>query len=167
MVEVIKFQALPRSPEEAPPKGFRKTIPLEVKIKVLLLQGHIFDEDGNIVADVGVIEWDHCPALQERRFDRKAWDTTPPADDPHFIVARVKSGHKAKTKRLTAAQSAVRNRGGAKSEPDVASELEAALQESVKTPLGRKILSRSFPKSDKQKACEQRRKEREQAFDNE
>ena len=80
--------SLPRQPAAAPPKGFRKAIPLKTKVESLLF---------SLGLTAGGIEWDHDPPLAMRTWDPLAQDTIPPANDPRFIVARPIEHHRAKT----------------------------------------------------------------------
>ena len=48
-------------------------------------------------ADDNAVEWDHDPALQLRTWDEEAGDTIPKANDPRYIVPRLKADHARKT----------------------------------------------------------------------
>lgn len=78
----------PREPEEGPPKGYRPHMPMAVKIEAALLA---------LGLDPKTVEWDHDPALQLRRWDKKKKDTIPPANDPRFIKPRPKAAHAEKS----------------------------------------------------------------------
>lgn len=175
MADILPFKGAPRAPEPGPPPGFRKAIPLLVKLQVLLTQGHVLDENDERVEHVEDLTWDHCPPLQLRRFDFKAWDTIPPANDPFYIIARAKAPHErktreidipqiAKTKRLTDEQRAFRNRILEKTSDELKDDGSGLDEDTGLRPRERhkrKIPSRPFRKSDKQKAREKRRKQRE------
>ena len=146
--------AAPRVPANAPPKEFRKRPGLTVKLEALLRHGPVLDAYGNRVTDLSQIQWDHSPPIQQRiycEFDR---DTIPAANDPEFIIPRAIEAHQdkttkkdipeiAKTKRLSDEQREFRNRILAKTADD--------LETRRKRPAKRKIPSRPFPQSEKQK----------------
>jgi hypothetical protein len=80
-----------------PPKGFRKTIPISVKLEVVLLQGGVCKACGERLARVDETEFDHVPALQLRCWDAEAKDTAPPANAPDYIEAKHADCHLVKT----------------------------------------------------------------------
>ena len=155
------YDAAPRVPACAPPKGFRKRPGLQVKLQSLLLHGPVWDQDGNLITDLNLITWDHCPPLMQREYDQSRKDTIPAANDPAFIIPRAIAAHQektakkdipevAKTKRLSDEQIAFRDRILAKTSDD----LETYRQR----PHKRKIPSRGFPLTEKQKQRSMRRK---------
>ena len=146
--------AAPRIPATAPPKGFRKTPGLKVKLEALLRHGPVLDADGNRVTDLAQIQWDHSPPIQQREYCKFDKDTIPAANDPEFIIPRAIEVHQdktakkdipeiAKTKRLSDDQREFRRR--------ILSKNTENLETSHKRPAGRKIPSRPFPQSEKQK----------------
>ena len=147
------YDAAPRVPACAPPKGFRKRPGLKVKLQALLLHGPVEDADGNRITNLEHITWDHCPPLMQREYDQSHKDTIPAANDPAFIIPRAIAVHQektakkdipeiAKTKRLSDEQIEFRGRILAKASAD----LETYRQR----PHKRKIPSRQFPRSKKQ-----------------
>ena len=70
-----------------PPKGWRKSIPLAIKLQVIVdQQGRA--PDGTPLDAVGVgIAFDHRPPLHEREYDEANDDTVPAANDPRYLVA--------------------------------------------------------------------------------
>lgn len=144
----------PRVPTTAPPKGFRKRPGLKVKLEALLLHGPVLDADGNRVTDLKLIQWDHSPAIQLREYCKFDRDTIPPANDPRYIIPRAIEAHQkktakqdipeiAKTKRLSDEQREFRQRILSKTSED--------LEIYRERPTKRKIASRPFPRSEKQK----------------
>ncbi|WP_316196706.1 hypothetical protein [Bradyrhizobium sp. SZCCHNS3053] len=81
----------------APPKGFRKAIPVTVKLQVVLAQNAICTKCGERLGKIEDTEFDHVPALQLRCWDADAKDTTPRANDPAFIEAKHVDCHAQKT----------------------------------------------------------------------
>lgn len=83
---------------DRPPKDWKRPpIPCRVKLQVLLNQ----DGKSKICGErLGLIEdthFDHRPALSARKFDTKAWDTIPPANDPTHIEAITIAQHDVRT----------------------------------------------------------------------
>lgn len=85
---------------DCPPDNWKRpAIPIGVKLKVLMRQLAV------------TINFDHRPALWERKFDTVANDTIPPANDPNFIEAMTVLDHDKRThgpggeKRITTAGS--------------------------------------------------------------
>lgn len=72
----------------SPPKGFRPRIPVSTKLAVALRHLGFSDTD---------IQWDHAPPLQLRGWDEEKQDTVPPANDPEFIQILPKEDHAKKT----------------------------------------------------------------------
>lgn len=102
-----------REPATPPPVGFRKPIPIRVKLRAAL-------RAAGLNPDLP-IEWDHEPAVQLRVYDTAIGDTIPGCNDDRYIVPRQKDEHRikttkrdipeiAKTKRLSATQEAARAR---------------------------------------------------------
>jgi hypothetical protein len=83
--------------DRPPPEWKRPPIPCKVKLQVLLNQ----DGRSTICKErLGRIEdthFDHRPALSARKFDTKAWDTIPPANDPGHIEAITIAQHDIRT----------------------------------------------------------------------
>ena len=70
-----------------PPKGWRKPIPLAIKLQVIVNQ-HGKAPDGTPLDAIKVgIQFDHRPPLHEREYDPELDETTPPANDIGCIVA--------------------------------------------------------------------------------
>lgn len=88
-----------KPPAPKPPKGFRKAIPLAVKLEALLINGPVHDKDGRKVCDIKSLDWDHCPPLQLRVWDPESGDTIPPANSPEHIFPMVKADHREKTRK--------------------------------------------------------------------
>ncbi|WP_315729915.1 hypothetical protein [Bradyrhizobium sp. SZCCHNRI2010] len=144
----------------APPKGFRKAIPVTVKLQVVLRQNAICTKCGERLGKIEDTEFDHVPALQLRCWDAEAKDTTPPANDPAFIEAKHADCHASKTfgshgeltrgdvteiartKRIAKDTDEFRRRMLAKVDPDV--EVDASPRRPKK-----KWPSRPFPKRGK------------------
>lgn len=78
----------PREPAPKPPKGFRKAIPLSVKLDVALAALGLTTKD---------VDFDHDPALHLRVWDPVEQDTIPSANDPAHIRIKLKADHRAKT----------------------------------------------------------------------
>lgn len=149
MKDDAKGPIAPRMPATAPPKGFRKHIGLEVKLRALLLHGPVFGPDNERITELEAIQWDHCPPIMQREYDTSLGDTLPPANDPAYIIPKaVPDHHKktnevdkpaiAKTKRLSDKQLLFRAQVLAKTYP------ETELPASGPGPK-RKIASRPFP----------------------
>ncbi|TXM69614.1 hypothetical protein [Methylobacterium sp. WL120] len=81
----------------APPKGFRKEIPVGVKFDVVIRQEGRCSACGERLGTWKETQFDHEPALQLRSFDLEARDTVPPANDPEALFAKHKDCHLAKT----------------------------------------------------------------------
>lgn len=70
-----------------PPPGWRKQIPLAVKLQVIVNQRGLAPTGEPLDAmDIG-IEFDHRPCLSERRYDAERDETIPASNNPAFIVA--------------------------------------------------------------------------------
>lgn len=81
----------------APPPRFRKTIPVTVKLQVVIRQHSLCAECGARLERLEDIEFDHIPAVQLRCWDPEAKDTTPGSNDPEFIFAKHVDCHAKKT----------------------------------------------------------------------
>jgi hypothetical protein len=81
----------------APPKGFRKEIPVSVKFDVVIRQEGRCSTCGERLGGWKDTQFDHVPALQLRGFDPEAGDTIPAANDPEALFAKHKDCHLAKT----------------------------------------------------------------------
>ena len=77
-----------------PPKGWRKQIPLAIKLQVIVNQrGRA--PDGTMLDAINVgIEFDHRPPLHEREYDEQRDETIPAANDPRFLVALPAPAHR-------------------------------------------------------------------------
>ena len=111
-----------------PPPGFRKAIPLTVKLKVVLRQNGKCTFCKEHLGDLEGLEFDHVPALQLRIWCEEAQDTIPAANSVDHIEAKHIDCHAiktygskatgrgsdiseiARTKRLTKKQEAFRQR---------------------------------------------------------
>ena len=101
-----------------PPPGWRKPIPLAVKLQVIVNQRGLAPTGEPLDAISAGIEFDHRPCLSEREYDAEYDETIPPANDPAFIIALAASSHHAisgqdnarirKTSRLRAKELAFR-----------------------------------------------------------
>lgn len=87
------FKELP----PGPPKGFRKAIPVLVKLKVVLRQDSKCVTCGEPLGKLECTEFDHIPAIQLRIWDEEAKDTVPPSNDESCIFAKHENCHDAKT----------------------------------------------------------------------
>jgi hypothetical protein len=81
----------------SPPVGFRKAIPMGVKIRVVLAQDSRCPTCGERLGDFEGVEFDHVPALGLRGWDPEAGDTVPAANDPGAMQAKHADCHAAKT----------------------------------------------------------------------
>ncbi|MEY9178350.1 hypothetical protein QIH87_27610 [Bradyrhizobium elkanii] len=81
----------------APPPGFRKAIPVTVKLEVVIRQHSLCTKCGKRLGKLDDTQFDHVPALQLRCWDAEAKDTTPWANDPEFIQAKHADCHAQKT----------------------------------------------------------------------
>ncbi|WLB84933.1 hypothetical protein [Bradyrhizobium elkanii] len=80
-----------------PPPGFRKPIPVTVKLKVVIRQDSKCASCGERLGKLDDTEFDHVPALQLRCWDPVAENTVPPANDEEHIFAKHVDCHAAKT----------------------------------------------------------------------
>lgn len=154
----------------APPTGFRKGIPVTVKLKVVIRQDSKCATCGERLGKLEDAEFDHVPALQLRCWDPEAEDTVPPANDEGHIFAKHVDCHAAKTfgskaskrgadvteiartKRIAKDTEEFRRRMLAKGDPD------AAVEPSSKRPK-RAWPKRSFPKRGKDEGTRSRDQE--------
>jgi hypothetical protein len=70
-----------------PPPGWRKPIPVAVKLQVIVNQRGLAPSGEPLDAVRAGIEFDHRPCLSEREYDAERDETIPAANDPAFIVA--------------------------------------------------------------------------------
>lgn len=77
-------------------KLYRPHMPDKVKLQVVLRQEGK-DPSGEKLGNLSDIEFDHCPPLALREYDEATRTYTPDANDPEYIVARIKQLHRAKT----------------------------------------------------------------------
>lgn len=83
---------------DCPPKGWKRpAIPTRVKLDVVIRQEGRCRQTGHKLGTLDNTQFDHRPALWERRFDTVANDTIPPANDPASIEACTIAGHKVRT----------------------------------------------------------------------
>lgn len=80
-----------------PPVGFRKAIPIRVRLQVILNQGGLCRSCGERLADVDNCRFDHRPPIQLRGWDAEAGDTIPGVNDPAAIEALHKDCHDVRT----------------------------------------------------------------------
>jgi hypothetical protein len=66
-------------------------------LQVLINQGGRSAIDGGKLGLIEDTNFDHRPALSDRKFDTKAWDTIPPANDPNYIEAIKVKQHDTRT----------------------------------------------------------------------
>src|SRR6478752_4422324 len=76
-----------------PPPGWRKPIPLAVKLQVIVNQRGLAPTGEPLDAIGAGIEFDHRPCLSEREYDAARDETIPAANDPAFIVALSAAAH--------------------------------------------------------------------------
>src|SRR6478752_7406730 len=76
-----------------PPPGWRKPIPLAVKLQVIVNQRGLAPTGEALDAIGAGIEFDHRPCLSEREYDVERDETIPAANDPAFIVALSAATH--------------------------------------------------------------------------
>ncbi|RWE64686.1 hypothetical protein [Mesorhizobium sp.] len=70
-----------------PPAGWRKPIPLAVKLQVIVNQQGRAPDGTPLDAIIVGIHFDHRPPLHERVYDPEKDETVPAANDIEFIVA--------------------------------------------------------------------------------
>ena len=90
-------RVLPASREYlvTPPPGWRKPIPLAIKLQVVINQRGLAPSGEPLEAIGAGIEFDHRPCLCERAYDSELDETIPAANDPAFIVALAAANHHA------------------------------------------------------------------------
>ena len=143
----------------APPTGFRKAIPVTVKLEVVIRQHSLCTKCSERLGKLDDTQFDHIPAVQLRCWDPEAKDTTPRSNDPEFIFAKHADCHAkktfgsseeltrgdvteiARTKRIARETEDFRRRMLAKTDPDA--EVPPPRRPKKKWP------SRSFPKRGK------------------
>ena len=77
-----------------PPKGWRKPMPLAVKLQVIVNQRGMAP-NGDLLDAIQIgIHFDHRPPIHERVYDADRDETTPPANDIEFIVALPVPAHR-------------------------------------------------------------------------
>jgi hypothetical protein len=81
----------------APPPGFRKAIPVTVKLEVVIRQHSLCATCGERLGKLDDTQFDHVPAIQLRCWDAEAKDVTPRSNDPEFIQAKHTDCHAKKT----------------------------------------------------------------------
>lgn len=154
----------------APPPGFRKAIPVTVKLEVVIRQHSLCTTCGQRLGKLDDTQFDHVPAIQLRCWDAEAKDTTPRANAPQFIQAKHTDCHAqktfgskgelsrgdvteiARTKRIAKSTEEFRRKMLAKSDPDAP---EPAQQKRPK----KKWPSRPFPKRGKNGSARSRGEE--------
>jgi hypothetical protein len=83
---------------DRPPKDWKRpAIPTLVKLDVVIRQEGKCKQSGDKLGTLRNTQFDHRPAIWERKFDTVANDTVPPANDPAFIEACTIAGHKVRT----------------------------------------------------------------------
>jgi hypothetical protein len=81
-----------------PPKDWKRpAIPTLVKLDVVIRQEGRCKQTGDKLGTLKNTQFDHRPALWERKFDTVSNDTIPPANDPSLIEACTVAGHKVRT----------------------------------------------------------------------
>lgn len=84
----------------SPPEDWKRpSTPAQVKCQVLINQQGRCKATGERLGDIRDVQFDHRPALWERKFDTEAWDTVPPANDPAYIEAIKADQHTVRTTR--------------------------------------------------------------------
>jgi hypothetical protein len=102
-----------------PPTGWRKAIPLAIKLQVIINQKGLGPDNSPLDAMVVGVHFDHRPPLHEREYDAERDETIPAANDVRFIVALPIPAHREiskidikrfrKTQRQHAAENAFRS----------------------------------------------------------
>jgi len=83
---------------DAPPKGWKRPpMPVRVKLDVVIRQEGKCKATGQKLGELKNTNFDHRPALFERKFDTGTNDTIPPANDPGFIEAITVAAHDVRT----------------------------------------------------------------------
>jgi hypothetical protein len=143
----------------APPPGFRKAIPVTVKLEVVIRQHSLCAKCGERLGKLDDTQFDHVPAVQLRCWDPEAKDVTPRSNDPEFIFAKHADCHAKKTfgsrEELTRGDvtEIARTKRIAKDTEDFRRRMLAKTDHDVEVPPPRrpkkKWLSRPFPKMGK------------------
>ena len=81
----------------SPPVGFRKAIPVSVKLKSVLRSDNKCPTCGERLGEIEGLEFDHVPALGLRSWNPETNDTEPPANDPGHIIPKHIDCHAQKT----------------------------------------------------------------------
>ena len=89
-VPIASLEDVPR-----PPKGWRKPIPLAVKLQVIVNQRGLAPDGTLLDAILVGIQFDHRPPLHERVYDIQRDETVPPANDINCILALPLPVHRA------------------------------------------------------------------------
>ena len=84
-----------RKPVLRPPLGWRKSIPLAIKLQVVVNQGGKAPDGTPLDAITIGIHFDHRPPLHERIYDPDLDETVPAANDIRFIIALPVPAHRA------------------------------------------------------------------------
>lgn len=84
-------------PVQAPPTGFRKSIPVTVKLDAVIRSSGRCAACGERLGELADVDFDHRPPIQLRAWDPEANDTVPACNDPAFIVPLHKDCHKLRT----------------------------------------------------------------------
>lgn len=93
MDKAHKVRPTSREMVPTPPPGWRKPIPLAIKLQVIVNQRGLAPT-GELLDAIGAgIEFDHRPCLSERVYDAERDETVPAANDPAFIVALSAAAH--------------------------------------------------------------------------
>lgn len=87
-----------REEVKGPPPGFRKAIPVSVRLDVVIRQEGRCKTCNEKLGQLANTEFDHVPALQLRTWDEEAGDTIPPANAPENIEAKHTDCHARKTR---------------------------------------------------------------------
>ncbi len=83
---------------DCPPKNWKRpAMSTLVKLDVVIRQEGRCRQSGDKLGTLKNTQFDHRPALWERKFDTVKGDTVPPANDPAFIEACTIAGHKVRT----------------------------------------------------------------------
>lgn len=82
---------------QGPPPGFRKAIPVLVKLKAVIRQHSLCASCGERLGLLEQTQFDHVPALQLRCWDPDERDTVPPSNDEEHIFAKHVDCHAEKT----------------------------------------------------------------------
>jgi hypothetical protein len=81
----------------APPVGFRKAIPVDVKFDAVIRQEGRCKTCGASLESWKLTQFDHVPAIHLRGWDAVEKDSIPGSNDPEYIHAKHKDCHAKKT----------------------------------------------------------------------